>query len=56
MSESIFTPGTDVITPRGTGEVIDVRATPAGKFVVGVEDESGEVAYFTEKAVRRATN
>ncbi|MEZ3161693.1 hypothetical protein AB1K54_14285 [Microbacterium sp. BWT-B31] len=54
MSDSIFTPGTDVFTPRGRGEVIDVRATPSGKFVFGVEDADGEVAYFTEKAVRLA--
>ena len=52
MSESIFTPGADVVTPRGHGQVVDVRATPSGKFVFGVEDMSGEVHYFTEKAVR----
>lgn len=54
MSETIFTPGADVLTPRGRGAVIDVRATPSGKFVFGVEDVDGEVSYFTEKALRLA--
>lgn len=54
MSSSTFTPGADVITPRGRGAVLDVRATPAGKFVIGVEDETGEVSYFTEGVVRLA--
>ncbi len=54
MSDTIFTPGTDVFTTRGRGTVIDVRATPSGKFVIGVEDANGEVGYFTEKAVRLA--
>lgn len=43
MSETIFTPGADVFTPGGRGAVVDVRATPSGKFVFGVEDASGEV-------------
>jgi DNA polymerase II small subunit/DNA polymerase delta subunit B len=54
MSESVFTPGADVFTTRGRGVVVDVRATPSGKFVVGVEDADGEVGYFTEKALRLA--
>jgi hypothetical protein len=54
MSETIVTPGADVHTPRGRGIVVDVRATPSGKFVIGVEDASGEVRYFTEKALRLA--
>lgn len=54
MSDSILTPGTDVLTPRGRGEVVDVRATPSGKLVIGVEDVDGEVSYFTEKALRLA--
>ena len=54
MSDTIFTPGADVFTPRGRGAVIDVRATPSGKFVFGVEDDNGEVNYFTEKALRLA--
>jgi DNA polymerase II small subunit/DNA polymerase delta subunit B len=54
MSETIFTPGADVFTPRGRGAVVDVRATPSGKFVFGVEDANGEVSYFTEKALRLA--
>ena len=47
-------PGTEVLTPHGQGSVVDVRATPAGKFVVGVEDAEGEVRHFTEKAIRLA--
>jgi hypothetical protein len=54
MSDSFFKPGAEVITPRGRGAVVDVRATPAGKFVFGVEDATGEVTYFTEKALRLA--
>jgi len=54
MSETIFTPGAEVLTTRGGGTVVDVRATPAGKFVIGVEDANGEVNYFTEKALRLA--
>jgi hypothetical protein len=54
MSDAIFTPGVDVITTRGRGAVVDVRATPSGKFVIGVEDVNGEVSYFTEKALRLA--
>lgn len=54
MSTSIFTPGADIVTTRGHGVVVDVRATPSGKFVIGVEDADGEVTYFTEKALRLA--
>ncbi len=54
MSNTIFTPGADVFTTRGRGEVVDVRATPSGTFVIGVEDDNGEVNYFTEKALRLA--
>ena len=54
MSETVFTPGADVVTLRGRGAVVDVRATPSGKFVFGVEDADGEVTYFTEKALRLA--
>ncbi|MFF2493490.1 hypothetical protein [Agromyces sp. NPDC058064] len=52
MSDTIFTPGAEVITPHGRGAIVDVRATPSGKFVFGVEDADGEVSYFTEKALR----
>jgi hypothetical protein len=52
MSDAIFTPGTAVSTPRGGGVVVDVRATPAGRWVIGVEYPDGEVGYFTEKALR----
>ncbi len=54
MSETIFTPGADVLTTRGRGTVIDVRATASGKFVIGVEDANGEVTHFTERAIRLA--
>ncbi|MEI5583814.1 MULTISPECIES: hypothetical protein [unclassified Agromyces] len=54
MSSTLFTPGADVVTPDGRGAIVDVRATPSGKFVFGVEDADGEVRYFTEKALRLA--
>ncbi len=54
MSETVLTPGAEVVTPLGVGVVVDVRATPSGKFVVGVESENGEVSYFTERALRLA--
>ena len=54
MSDSLLTPGTPVETPHGRGTVIDARATPAGVFIIGVEDAGGEVRYFTEKALRLA--
>lgn len=56
MRETILTPGADVLTPRGRGTVIDLRATPSGRFVIGVEDVTGEVSYFTEQALRLATS
>lgn len=56
MSNAIFSPGTHVVTTRGQGIVIDVRATPSGTFVIGVEDDAGEVRYFTEKALRPASS
>ncbi|MET0735529.1 MAG: hypothetical protein ABWY55_07795 [Microbacterium sp.] len=54
MSRTVLTPGAHVLTTRGRGEVIDIRATPSGRFVIGVEDADGEVRYFTEKALRLA--
>jgi hypothetical protein len=54
MSETTLTPGADVVTPRGRGTVVDIRATPSGKFVVGVEDVDGEVRYFTQQVLRLA--
>ena len=48
MSEAIFVPGANVFTPRGSGSVVDVRATPSCKFVSG-----GEVRYFGEGAPAR---
>lgn len=55
MSETVRTPGAEVTTPRGPGVVVDVRATPSGQFVIGVEDDTGEVCYFTEKVLRLAS-
>ena len=54
MGDTIFTPGVDVLTTRGRGAVVDVRATPSGKLIIGVEDADGEVGYFTERALRLA--
>ncbi|WP_165314395.1 hypothetical protein [Agromyces protaetiae] len=54
MSQTVLTPGAAVLTPRGRGVVIDVRPTPSGRFIVGVEDETGEVRYFTEQALQLA--
>jgi hypothetical protein len=55
MGTTIRTPGADVVTPRGRGVVVDVRAAPSGTFIVGVEDAEGEVSYFTEKVLRLAS-
>ena len=55
MSETIRTPGAEVITPRGRGVVVDVRAAPSGQFLIGVEDDTGEVGYFTENVLRLAS-
>lgn len=52
MTDTTFKPGDDVFTPHAQGTVIDVRPTPAGKWVFGVEDDNGEVNYFTSKALR----
>ena len=54
MTDSFFTPGDDVLTPRARGTVIDVQATPSGKWVFGVEDDDGAVNYFTSRALRLA--
>ena len=54
MTDHAFKPGDDVFTPQGRGTVIDVRPTPAGKWVFGVEDADGAVGYFTDRALRLA--
>lgn len=54
MSRITFAPGDEVVTSRGRGIIIDVQATPSGKFVFGVEDTDGEVTYFTPKALTHA--
>lgn len=54
MTSMTFKPGDDVVTPHGQGVVIDIRATPSGAWVFGVEDAEGVVGYFTQKALRPA--
>ena len=54
MADTWFKPGDDVLTPTARGMVIDVRATPSGKWVFGVEDADGVVSYFTSGALRLA--
>ncbi|WP_344736886.1 hypothetical protein [Microbacterium awajiense] len=56
MSGTGFKPGDDVFTPDARGTVIDVRTTPSGKWVFGVEDTNGGVTYYTERALRHAQN
>jgi hypothetical protein len=54
MSGTGFKPGDDVFTPQARGTVIDVRVTPSGKWVFGIEDKTGAVTYFTESALKHA--
>ncbi|HEX5728210.1 hypothetical protein [Microbacterium sp.] len=54
MTDTAFEPGDDVLTPHARGTVIDVRATPSGRWVFGVEDVDGVVGYFTSRALRPA--
>ena len=54
MADSMYKPGDDVLTPHAQGTVIDIRPTPSGRWVFGVEDDNGEVGYFTSKALRPA--
>jgi hypothetical protein len=54
MTDTAFKPGDAVFTPRDPGTIIDVRATPSGKWVYGVEHDSGEVGYFTPRALQLA--
>lgn len=54
MTDTAFKLGDEVFTPRARGTIIDVRATPSGKWVFGVEDGDGEVGYFTGRALRLA--
>lgn len=56
MTESAFKPGDDVFTVGARGVVIDVRATPSGKWVFGVEDVNGAVDYYTASALRLASS
>ena len=54
MSETMHKPGDAVATPHSRGTVIDVRPTPSGRWVFGVEDAEGVVGYFTSGALRLA--
>ena len=50
MTDTAFKPGDDVFTPHARGTVIDIRPTPSGKWVFGVEDDNGEVSYFHQQS------
>lgn len=54
MSATGFKPGDDVFTQKARGTIIDVRATPSGKWVFGIEDTTGAVDFFTETALTHA--
>ena len=54
MNDTAFTLGDEVFTPQAPGTIVDVRATPSGKWVFGVEDAEGAVGYFTSRALRPA--
>ncbi|MEV4686059.1 hypothetical protein [Microbacterium sp. LWH3-1.2] len=54
MTRTAFKPGDDVFTTRSRGFIIDMRATPSGKWVFGVEGADGEVSYFTSAGLRLA--
>lgn len=56
MTDTFFKPGDAVSTPHAKGLILDIRPTPSGKWVFGVEDDNGEVNYFTSKALRLAQN
>lgn len=49
-----FEPEDNVFTTNARGTILDVRATPSGKGVFGVEDVNGDVSYFTSRALRLA--
>lgn len=52
MTGTEFKPGDDVVTPRAVGTVIDVRPSPTGVWLYGVEDADDVVTYYTAKALR----
>ena len=56
MTDIACKPGDDVFTPRAPATVVDVRATPSGKWVFGVEDTNGAVDYYTARALRSASS
>lgn len=53
MTDTAFKLGDEVVTTRSRGTIVDVRPTPSGKWIFGVEDADGEVGYFTSRALRR---
>ncbi|MFZ1412437.1 MAG: hypothetical protein WAS07_13355 [Micropruina sp.] len=55
MPKTTFRPGDEVVTPRSRGTIIDICATPSGQFIFGVEDATGEVTYFTPKALQHTS-
>lgn len=56
MTDNAFKPGDDGFAQGARGTVIDVRATPSGKWVFGVEDANGTVDYYTARALRLASS
>ena len=54
MTATRFKPGDHAFTPRSQGVVIDVRPTPSGTWVFGVEDDDGEVKNFAPAGIRHA--
>ena len=52
MTDETFKLGDDVFTAGVRGTIIDVRATPSGQWVHGVEDATGTVNYYTAKALK----
>lgn len=56
MKDPAFTIGTAVFAIQTRGTIVDVRATPSGKWIFGVEDADGVVHYFTQKALKHVQN
>lgn len=55
MTEPKFEIGADLFTDGSRGKLLDVRETPGGDLVYGVVDVNGNVAYYTDVALRRAS-
>jgi len=56
MTDDAFKPGDDVFIQGARGTVIDVRATPSGQWVFGVQDANGTVDCYTARALRFASS